>query len=743
MSVATSSYLNQLAENHLGESTINSDTFEDMMNACLSSLNVPETRYRVANVERVFAQTYAWIFQGKVGFEDWLRERDENRIYWIQGKPGSGKSTAMKYALGHPKTLCLLAECDSNPWIMAGFFFYDRGSLVQKSIDGLLSEVLYQILEKRQDLLALVLPIYQKEVKPKVPQTASHKPIWSTKDLEDALLFITRQDETKLNICFFVDALDEHAGNHRDLLRILKEIASPSSQGLVHTKLCVASRPENVFLDAFGGCPGFAIHQYTREDIQMYAFDRMRSELSLDMSSETVTRFQGLLQEIVDKARGVFIWVRLVIDELIDGICEGDIFGSDPIDKLHELLADIPDELRALYRRAILRVQKRHATKQNRSDYQYEVYVMFQIALCSDGPLSLGEFVKATLLITSRFSKGHLVLPEDALRRRLASRSGGLLEAGSDDLFQSDVVKFIHQTAKEFAQGEEITHILFAGYENYTRDNGHILLLRYYSYIFTNNRSLRSFNCASDIFHHAQAAERTMKRSYAEDLETLISGGTDRATQTLDALSVLFEETAFMERLTRDFQDRDTRFELLLLAVYEGLVFYLKDRFESVIALPGFTETYMERLLICAAHSNSYERERILRFLFEKGAKADCTFEGHTPLSHILPSHNGGGPISVIDVLLAHGADPNQKIWLGEEVWTLPIILAVGWEASPLVQVLLRYGADPRKEDCDGEDAIFSATSQVDSKIRDLLQKHQQEQEREESGGKEQTLLQN
>ncbi|KAK4170269.1 hypothetical protein QBC43DRAFT_197502, partial [Cladorrhinum sp. PSN259] len=44
-------------------------------------------------------------------------------VFWIQGKPGSGKSVLMKYASKSNDTLALLKECHQGPWAVICHFF--------------------------------------------------------------------------------------------------------------------------------------------------------------------------------------------------------------------------------------------------------------------------------------------------------------------------------------------------------------------------------------------------------------------------------------------------------------------------------------------------------------------------------------------------------------------------------------------------------------------------------------------
>src|SRR5258707_175165 len=131
---------------------------------CLASLNMSQPRTRINEVEKSFGNTYQWIFSDQVTFVKWLCEQGRESIYWIQGKPGSGKSTLMKFVLRHQTTSILLQKCHGSRWIQAGFFFHDRGMELQKSINGLLSEMLYQILRNRHLLVSFILPLYTERV---------------------------------------------------------------------------------------------------------------------------------------------------------------------------------------------------------------------------------------------------------------------------------------------------------------------------------------------------------------------------------------------------------------------------------------------------------------------------------------------------------------------------------------------------------------------------------------------------
>ena len=78
----------------------------------LATLRFPTMEDRHTSIRAAHAQTYSWIFEessaelnlrAPTRFVQWLKS-DEN-LYWISGKPGSGKSTLMKYLCKQPNSV--------------------------------------------------------------------------------------------------------------------------------------------------------------------------------------------------------------------------------------------------------------------------------------------------------------------------------------------------------------------------------------------------------------------------------------------------------------------------------------------------------------------------------------------------------------------------------------------------------------------------------------------------------------
>lgn len=284
----------------------------------------------------------------------------------------------MKFAMRHPKTLELLGNGTTGPWTFVSFFFHDRGSDIQRSLKGMMQEILHSILQQHPPLLGIITPLYvdlAKSQRQKIPQ-------WDTLTLKTALRTIARERRPGVRLCLFLDALDEHGGDNEELAMFLKEMVNNTDSGTVKIKVCVASRSWSVFTKHFGNCPGFAIHHHTLEDIRSYTksrltVDQLGSQQLLDEEQQA-----AIVAQVTQKSSGVFIWVRLVVDQLSKDIRDG-----TPFRDLENRVMEMPRELEDLYTHTLRRIEP---------DYSSESYIMLQIALCSISHLSLEAFMECT-----------------------------------------------------------------------------------------------------------------------------------------------------------------------------------------------------------------------------------------------------------------------------------------------------------------------------------------------------------
>jgi len=97
-----------------------------------SSLYIPESGYRLDDIENPHGLTFEWIYDDtSVNFSGWFK--GPGKIFWINGKPGCGKLTIMKLICNDDWIWKILVDRpDADSWALgtADFFFHDRGSVV-------------------------------------------------------------------------------------------------------------------------------------------------------------------------------------------------------------------------------------------------------------------------------------------------------------------------------------------------------------------------------------------------------------------------------------------------------------------------------------------------------------------------------------------------------------------------------------------------------------------------------------
>lgn len=151
---------------------------------------------------------------------------------------------------------------------------------------------------------------------------------------------------------------------------------------------------------------------------------------------------QSIVQEqLLSRAQGVFLWVRLVMYELK---CAESLMNLAGI---REILDSKPDELDDLYERLLRKVESRHLHK---------VEAMIHWVLFAKRPLSLEEFQYAIAIHTNehRFSSMEeleaSMSPSQMTMESIEGSSGGLLEIVPKSHGGGSLVQIIHQSAREF-----------------------------------------------------------------------------------------------------------------------------------------------------------------------------------------------------------------------------------------------------------------------------------------------------
>lgn len=411
-------------------------------------------------------------------FQDWITSK--RSAFWISGKAGSGKSTLLKWL--HESSLVneLIGWSGTNSVTVASFFLYDRGDHLQKSREGMLRSLMLQILSANPNLAEGIYSSFNKlssrihtDVKIYIGEL-NRNDWFSLRRLFEEVL--SALQKTSTDLLLMIDGLDEYrimdrlknyteedlelihdGGNndtawgrstwitdgHLEVATFIKSLMSRS-----HVKVCFSSRELPVFEAAFQEVPRMQVHLHTKPDIHRVCMGRLMEQ------APNLSNISAFANAITEQSHGVFLWVRLVIDMVIQGHNNG-----DNTKELWTTLAKIPDRLggkNGLYMLMIRNIS---------ADHKQESAAIFQLVLAALQPLHVLHIFSALEspetpmpeLETPHKTQLSLKDYEQECRvkvLRLKSRCAGLLEASPE-------VQFMHQTAKEFMSYNYVWEAMF------------------------------------------------------------------------------------------------------------------------------------------------------------------------------------------------------------------------------------------------------------------------------------------
>ncbi|KAH7076026.1 hypothetical protein FB567DRAFT_503838 [Paraphoma chrysanthemicola] len=370
--------------------------------------------------------------------------------YLINGKAGSGKSTLMKFIVEHPRTKAALKNwAGRDELVVLHFFFWNLGTELQKSHIGMLRALLHAVLEKHPELIPAVLPRLFRN--------------WKTTDIDTKPTYIELKAAFELmvekcrylKLAIFIDGIDELEGDHRDISLFLRSIVSPQ------IKVIVSSRPINSCLAVMEDCPSLKLQDLTRKDMESYVDGHLTSHrLMQPLMQQYPDTAPQLSADIVDKAEGVFLWVKLVVYLLVQGLEDG-----DDLAELQSRLMTLPADLKDLYQSMFSKVQ---------GAYQIQASVIFRLLerwrqAVLDQPfpgLVLSYAIGPPLAVfdpaSGSLSSDAVDWNMDSLEKRIRSRCCGLLELrySRKSLSFAEVriaeVNYLHRTVAEFIVLDEV-----------------------------------------------------------------------------------------------------------------------------------------------------------------------------------------------------------------------------------------------------------------------------------------------
>lgn len=650
---------------------------------------------REAGLDEAHPDTLEWVFNTSsdthrwCNFSQWIGSED--KLYWITGKMGSGKSTLMKYISEElPETSeagsvrrCtpyLLKWARDQPLFIATFYFWagsNEGTRIQTSVQGLYRTLLVQILQAYPESAPHVSPqrwenlcLFSKNSKPPAIQELKQM-------LSNAIKYVS----SLAKVCLFIDGLDEFDGETSDLKGLVVWV-----EKLVETspvKVCVASRPWRVFEEALEHRPHLLMEAFNFNDIQQYVWSRFNDDSNFRAKKQLNADFcNQLLDEIIAKAEGVFLWVRIVCTHLLEALSRGDLVGD-----LKRILNAVPVEMEKLYDHIL--------DSLDLQDYAAKYFLLLQTCMRRPEALifSFADDIGGDNNFSLNMPKASLTSAElyyriIELRKRLNSRCRGLLSLTEEQLDPTEItvysdmgaVQYCHRSAKDYLTmdtvQDKLIHMLDAPFDP------HLTLCSAY---------LARWKCSPSDASKSERFASIYK--CVEHAAKSANKSNDIMIRVLDDLDPNFDAQPYIDY---GHFERDPWFgsSILSLTVTLGVSEYVECKVGQgqgcVVESSSYHLGARSKPRDYTGRSvRSLEAQRTELYCMKRILEASRNEKAEWPLLlDALLSTNQPNP-EMVSLLLENGADANLIIRCGE------------WEKSALDAVLLRLRSIKDRERSD------------------------------------------
>lgn len=437
---------------------------DTIVSKLLSKLYFHRQDDRFEDIAEAHQKTFTWVFENqqpsrnRSEFLKWLQQ--DSGTYWISGKAGSGKSTLMKYLAQNPRLKHSLQQwAGDEDLVIATFYFWQAGAPMQRSQTGLLRSLLWQVLSQQPTLGSRLFP-----------DQYVHGAVWTEfptfNQLRKAFSRFTNHVASSAmvptKVVFIVDGLDEFENDTINFTGLADMFLLPSQSSNI--KALVSSRPLPAFESCFQSIPKIRLHELTQGDVTAFVEAELVPHLQdnsisvHDSSNDT----EYLIDEIVAAASGVFLWVKLVVQSLIEGVKNG-----DTTEDLRFRLKALPKDLEDLFDHMLLNILDM---------YKVQSSQIFQLVRIHQDACPSRSFTAINLLHAISVDESSILgasistMPfverkkvEKAVDRRLKSRCVGLLELRTrildryqldkDHVFEEEThqdIVYLHRTVADY-----------------------------------------------------------------------------------------------------------------------------------------------------------------------------------------------------------------------------------------------------------------------------------------------------
>ena len=604
--------------------------------------------------------TLDWIFGHGSTIKSWLEKG--SGLYWVHGKPGSGKSTLMKYIANNIISHRPRERVETHT-LFTYFFFSQHGA--NQSVGSLVKSLLYQLLSSS--------PTYPSpEIFARLAETremiGTDKP-WGNEELTESLFYFVEKSTARgVSLYVVIDALDE-CDDHDSLVSLLERLDMSSyPQRTIWT--CVSSRysPSSIsFVPAWE----MRLEDHNSSDIKNYVGAKL---LEWPQLYDSIWDAQELAQIIMERGEGVFLWVVLVVPHLLE------ISYRKPAKDARQLMDWLlPTDLGEAFETVMGRMEGSHDGLRGRSARN-----ALSLVLHAWRPLSALELLDA--LAASDGMHGYqqaIGITQQDAAAQLCSLGGGFLASSSPVAKPGRSMKMAFEPTVQLVHKSVRQYLL----DNDTEGESHFQYAQTcFNYVYRSSGPLQS--STSGYFRgyamtygmgHLSMAGKMGLTPKAEDI---------RRSPSFQEGFIVHWTHLHKQHFNTQNLFKPGKSTAAHVMAYSGIPWFDTELW-GVCHTDIDAQDHFGRTPLSVAAAMGHDE--ICRVLISRGANVchQDTIYGQTPL-HLAAAH---GHWAVMEFLLEHGADPNPK------TGGSALMMATRGGSSKIARLLLDAGADPEVAD--------------------------------------------
>ncbi|TVY35936.1 Vegetative incompatibility protein HET-E-1, partial [Lachnellula subtilissima] len=428
-----------------------------LLDSLLGVSDAPEDDFMSADSHRMDGSV-EWLIR-KENFQEWIHYAN-SPIYSVIAKPATGKTILSGRVIAHLRKL--KRRCS--------FYFFRYNTKEKANVTSFLLCMAWQMANSDERIMSTCLQILEKDDLLKT----DYRNIWRKLFLEG--IFKIPFEHVHY---WVVDALDE-CNDEAEIISLLMKSAEVSSVHILITSRNRFESRQKLGESKVTVLSEAILEQDSKSDITMYLHANMDALPSVGENDQ-----QSIVGQILEKSRGCFLWVSIVVQELRNVHTSAD---------KQRILDEVPTNMNELYARILDIMSK--------ASYGKELAkAILTWTVCSNRPLKIPELHEALQL--------DLKVSIDGLESSIRSCCGQLVYIDANDQ-----VQMTHLTARQFLLNGD-TDSEFAINE---KDGHRRILLTALKYLNSSMKGPRHRRSSNSMFREGSAFVNYASNSLSEHI---------------------------------------------------------------------------------------------------------------------------------------------------------------------------------------------------------------------------------